>query len=335
MSVKQAFRVLALVLVVLMCAATPAFGTDYYATSNPGNTQPPNSPWVQVSNPVSFSFGTGGGSIWFATSNAHVSTNRKFYTLTLQGTGVNLLYSIFATGYYKSGGNTYSSWTESGPTDVQTVGQLQVKATFNPQPSWEIIKIGCVNAGAWSLNVSGSSNCHSIYVYDEWRVTGRGWYGTPDVAIQMPDIQMYPVELQLNTDFNPVFAAPPETGTWAYDFSFQDPNGHPRSMGGVRWTSNGPGLRAEDVYEWEIAVHGDGRTTDYDVFAFDTVSGEWVELLFQPQMDQDVPATSAVGAVGLGAAIVLLSAGVLWRTTRRARNTTVGTRYGGEASAHQ
>ena len=131
---RHSKMVLAVWLAGPLVAGSGTEGTDYYATSDPGQTEPGNWPWIQTTGEVIFDAGS---TIWFATNNVYVSANRKSYTLALTGLRVDLLHRDGAWGYYRIGEETYTSLIVSNTTDQYSSDPpprtMRSKCVFKPQ----------------------------------------------------------------------------------------------------------------------------------------------------------------------------------------------------------
>lgn len=72
--------------------------------------------------------------------------------------------------------------------------------------------------------------------------------------------------------------APEHTGNWVPQFVFVDPNGDPRPNGGVRWTSDGPGLLVGETRNLGITMTGTADSS-YVMFGLDASVGQFQEVL--------------------------------------------------------
>ncbi|HNQ22297.1 MAG TPA: hypothetical protein PKK06_04310 [Phycisphaerae bacterium] len=312
MRARPSKPVLSLVWIGVLLTCSPAvWAADYYSTANPGTTAPPNSPWQVVVGNVNFNFGVGGGDIWFATTNAHMSTNRKSYTLTLTGATTVSLYASGAWGYYDGGSSTslINYWSENLTPPTRLVAHV----TLTPQPDWEVVKISSNQAGVHSVSVSSAANCSHID-FDGSTWDYDGWWGPPGGSFRYTAVIAFPTNVMVNPSVTPTFTAPPQTGTWQYSFVYTDPYGAPMPNGGVRWETTGMGLTEQVQYQSSFAVQGSANTT-YWYYAFDASDSQWDVVWIEPPPGT-VPATDYWGLGGLAVCLIGLGAVLVIRRQR-------------------
>ena len=197
--------------------------------------------------------------------------------------------------------------------------------TYKECPEWEWVRL--VNTGV-PINPVTSQNGEA-----PWKITfnsecgevtedtsggpgdasGSGRVGVADVGgVRTTGVEIFPETAEVNQGIAPTFTAPPESGNWTSEFALVDPNGDPRPQGGVRWTSDGPGLAAGAGYEHTFSMFGQADLR-YALFAFDAEHGTYWEF---PTNDSAVVARAASVRAHAGPGLLPISLDMLARGDR-------------------
>jgi len=231
------------------------------------------------------------GSLHLAFTNAHVSTSTKTFSVEIEAANQADIWDLdvgSVKGYKDNSTTAPANVTTSHKKSPHT-GLIVVNATSDPQPQWEMIEITNSSGQAKSVTVnSADSTCAK-----KDRSTGDN--GTPDSRIDFSDnmfaaegiqpntmrftqISLFPRNVDLDLAVAPLFDAPDHTGDWTFEHVFTDPNGDPRPHGGVRWTTDGPGLLAGEMHDLAITMTT-AADSAYVVFAFDASVGQFQEIM--------------------------------------------------------
>jgi subtilisin-like proprotein convertase family protein len=249
---------------------------SYYATDDPGATEPPGGPWTEPGpHGVPFPTECGGGT-WVGRKNDYVPWQIKEWTVELIGMSADRYGAESCTGYDDA----------TPPGTVPPVGDPVVRTypgppkkrtfeyTFDPQPEWEKVRLvrnGLEPAaeGPVYLRIRTYSNCYGVWLFENRCVLSQGRFGVPgEDSSRVTEIYLFPESVPIDPDVWHWFSAPPATGAWLSEPVYVDPLGEPRPLGGVVWRSDGPGLEPEHVYglSLDMISAADAR---YDMFAFD------------------------------------------------------------------
>ncbi len=299
-----------LALVGLLAVVSSAQATDYYATTNPGTTAPGSSPWVAVPAPPNNTVTIySGATVWFATDNGYNSGAEKSYTLQLDG-NVGLLTFDWAMGYYNGGASTVYVASSTSQNDGV---KMLICVSFDPQPAWEVVQITSSSLVNHVVYVNGGSVC---WMKDPigYLMQYNGYYGPPSTWFAYTEVWACPIDFEIDTAAPVYFIAPPGSGSWTYDFVYEDPWGNPMPQGGVRWMSDGAGLHADDEYEMEFSLMGSAETT-YWCYTYDAVGGEHRTFWLDARSAGAIPTVSEWGLIVM--TLLLLTAGTIVFARRR------------------
>lgn len=100
--------------------------------------------------------------------------------------------------------------------------------------------------------------------------------GTSD---PITEVWFFPDNVSIATTLSPEYTAPDEFGTWTYEYVYECPLGFSRPLGGVKWSTTGPGLDLGSDYEWDASfvawLQGGSWDTSHDVFTFDSSTNQY------------------------------------------------------------
>lgn len=277
------------VLCGVLATASSAFAqTTYYALTDPGTTQPPAAPWVDAAAGVPFPPGIG-DDIWIGKGNFHIPTNTKNWTIKGIPAGWG---KVSSTGYV------------AGPPVVAAAGVTvsfvgdTLKIRLNPQPDWEVVNLQRTAAAgegaAGGTPVQSWSHCADTESLNQLMFQNDAFFGEPVEDAQLLDVvEFYPVGGTIGALGSQVFTAA-NGGTWVASLSNTDPNGVSRP--GVRWTlTAGALLAGGDEYNVTLVQAGPA-VIDYDIFANDTVKGEFHEFRVRVK-GKTIPSVSEWGLI--------------------------------------
>ncbi len=129
-------------------------------------------------------------------------------------------------------------------------------------------------------------------VWIQYTVAG-GWDPITEVWI-------FPDNISIDTTTPPTDDAPSEFGTWAYEYVYTCPFGVSKPLGGVKWSTTGPGLDMGADYDWEASFRAflQGSTTDtsHDVFTYDSSTSSYTGYMDMPC----IPEPATIALLGLG-----------------------------------
>ena len=208
----------------------------------------------------------GNGSVFFAFENIYAEFNEKaFNVLFVAAPGDIPDLTIGSVMGHTSQNMNGSSTVDVGFQKSSWLGFINVNATFYPQPEWESVEIKNNSGVAKNIQVAScASHCsikHRIESINgitdgqmEFSENMFGGEGLLPNTSQFTEIEIYPRNAAVDLGAPPSIIAPPHTGNWEFDFSFVDPAGNPRPGGGVRFTSDGPGLSNAEIHHISLAM---------------------------------------------------------------------------------
>jgi hypothetical protein len=187
-------------------------------------------------------------------------------------------------GGIKNGTSHAPTWTNA-KRYTNTAGKhvLQFTMNFSSCMEWEWVQLQNTSKRALqnvNIGITAGDNCEvSDTVGTD--VQGDGVFGGSSGMVgdqRITEIVNFPENVPVDM-FGPppFFNAAPETGVWTAEFVFEDPRGEPRPLGGVRYSTDGPGLAPGDMYSFSFSMVGEADE-EYAVFALDTDSTEWLEF---------------------------------------------------------
>ncbi|MBD3234047.1 MAG: T9SS type A sorting domain-containing protein [candidate division Zixibacteria bacterium] len=142
-------------------SSAQAWAPDYMATTDPGNTQPPNAPW-QAPGPVSLAMGD---TVWYSSTNYYVSYNTKGVTFTWNHPNAWRMTAIDGKGYY-NGGASQSALIGGVINNRPSNDSLIVTFVLDPQPDWEVVV----------LQRTAKGNSDGLVILDFEDVPEEYWY---------------------------------------------------------------------------------------------------------------------------------------------------------------
>lgn len=189
---------------------------------------------------------------------------------------------------------------------------------WKPQPKWERIELKANEAMDTNdtLLVKSLHVCKKLERFPEELSMSEGTFGTPGFALGNPfvtEVWLFPVNVGVDVDVTPSFSADPRTGSWAPSFVFVDPDTNARPLGGVRWTTDGPGLAPADSFDLRFTMIDDADI-QYDLYVWESDPGHYVDL--PVEVVPPVPVISHTGVIVLA---ILLLAALAFLVTRRQR----------------
>ena len=242
------------------------------------------------------------GSVHFAFANRSDSNNRKSVTVEFKVNNANHLFYLrlgAINGFQDSTTNMMTPKTSGQrlPRYGLNPPRLQVNAYYDPQPEWETIELK--NTTNFNIDVSvmsADSNCNR-------RSKSTGANGVQDGRVLFEN-NMFCADTQFadSTQITEIFIfphfvdvdfgladteihAPPHTGTWLSEIVFVDPYGNPMPHGGIRWTTDGPGLAAGETHNLAFNMLGVADST-YTLFGFDSSAADFQRVVID---HEDLP----------------------------------------------
>jgi hypothetical protein len=253
-------------------------------------------PWDKISKDGNDITVNPGASIWFACENLLVHTNKKTFTIKFEQVGgTEKLKDLLKPAENNAGQgftdgtdkDTVQSTADKSNSEPGTDGSITLKYTFKPQPYWERIQLVAKKGFRARIKVTAGSHCAETNrpqdpdgMRKELRSTGGG-FGAPGASIGNPritEIVVFPKVNPVDREAPWTFDAPPRTGNWRGSFVDTDPNGDDRPLGGLRIVTDGEGLGVGDLYDMSFAMVDDADMR-YDLFAYESKSGEYVDLI--------------------------------------------------------
>ncbi len=227
----------------------------------------------------------------------------KVVVITITGPNSHYLRADKARGYVP--GKYPERWGQPrGRKAIKTPEGEETLTYFvtweHVQPAWEWISFARWGASIRVMEFDLSFEVESFCLdpnqtYKDWRENVYKMKGTYGVKGNMTgdsrlnEIWLFPKSASVDTLKDPSFSAPPESGTWDYEFVYVDPNGDSRPQGGVKWSTSGAGLIAGDIYELGFGMCEEGNR-NYFMFVYDSNNAEYESFEFKavnPMLAQD------------------------------------------------
>lgn len=138
------------------------------------------------------------------------------------------------------------------------------------------------------------------------RVRGR-WVWNQDPITK---VYWFPSQYAVDTTIAPEWITPSGSGTWTAHFVYTDPLGGDRPLGGVMWSTTGPGLDLTVAGEATFSASSTSDTWDNSnyLYTYDSLTSSYT-LFVGPTT---IPEPSGVVALGVG----LMGMTALWRRAR-------------------
>ncbi len=302
---KRMMRILTLAAFCLIAlAAQSGAQTTWMALSDPGTTAPgAGAPWGLPGQPGFTALPPNvGDCIWFGKKNVHIATNTKNYTFSFTAGNATKFAVQSLTGYVNGAGGPTA--TPGGVTSVTDNGnQRNVTGKLIPQPDWEVIKFIRVAAAQRRTNkgddgggddgdalsdVTSSSHCSKTTTAATSLTISNALFGAlSEDKIRITDIQIFADTFAAGRLDSQQFKAPDSSGKWYSELVFSDPDGKERPQGGIRWSTNGPGLEAEEVYG-QVFTMEDKADSHYSYYALDENSGEYQYFRIEATREVDI-----------------------------------------------
>lgn len=291
---------LAVCLVLPLVSAEPAAGVSSQRYSDDGDAwdkipTDTGGLWSDLTTPIVI--GTQSRA-FFAFKNGYVPENMTSLTVTftpdspdhLNGVG-RLVQATAHKCYYDKGNGEWSS----GPggnfsTMHQANGQnvMEVHAFNDPQPSWHVLEISNTSrTQSYTItSVKYVTCCAKRHYMDGTPIftVDDGYFDAPDgTTISYPRIYIFPNGVEVNPSIDPTFSAEIDTGSWSFNFVYEDPFGYSWPNGGVMWESDGDGLSNGDIFDMTLGVEGTADTT-YWLYAYDSTTSQYDVLLLDTRI---------------------------------------------------
>ncbi|MCD4652964.1 hypothetical protein K8T06_03415 [bacterium] len=222
-----------------------------------------------------------GASTYFAFKNVLNLSNHKILTVLISGAiggDPNNTIEILGAGTqgFKTGDDTQTvprSW------NIQPLPPNTMSITFNfgRQPLWERIQFRNISGNPVNYSITANCKCWNgqRWVYKcNLDNAAFGADGAMDGDQRIKEVYYFPSTVPIDTSVPPLFMGPPGSGNWTYQFVFNDPDGNPRPLGGVEWTSDGAGLGPSEEYDTEFTMTEEADAS-YDVYAYDDEHSEY------------------------------------------------------------
>lgn len=291
---KSCARTLILAAACLLLVTAQVYAANsYYSRTDPGTTRPDaGAPWQMIPPGGGVGFPTTHNAcIWIGKTNYHIAHNTKSYTMTLGGADAQKYDVQAATGYVN--GNPPSANAGNTQTTDLPGGGRMITVSFTPQPDWEVLKICRVEKSAsfkatTNVTVFAESHCSlttttTVYVdfnTASFSVMDDNPIWVTEVLVFADDQPAAPADMQ-------VFVGPPDSGNWFSEIVYEDPDGEPRPLGGVRWFTDGPGLAPQEIYFQRFVMEGPA-SAHYSLYALDAETGMYMYFSIVPEsLDPD------------------------------------------------
>ena len=148
---------------------------------------------------------------------------------------------------------------------------------FDPQPAWERINLENKTDAPITFPVEVETKCVKHKIRSR-TYTSNCSFGAADAMVEdqfTTEILMFPQTVQLDPSAPPTFSAPPDSGNWTAIPVYDDPDGTNHPLGGVLYTTDGPGLSPGEECEFSFTMQGPAADLQYTMYAYDSVSGEY------------------------------------------------------------
>ncbi len=291
MRTRKACR-MSLVLVAWAALIGPAWaGPDtYYRTDDPNGQSPAADPvgWTRMGGnnfPVNVA---NSGCLWLGFMNRDTAGQKKVLTVNLTYTGgnPNTLSAASSIGYLPNNGGAIN-----GHFAIKGIRKQRI--VFNDGcPEWEYVKYKNLTGAAQAYILSPDVDSKCAGATSASGGPGDGDAGTLDIEdgmfgvpgwmqepLRITEVWIFPESSETDPIGPHEFLAQQHTGNWTPQVVFNDPNGLPRPIGGVRWTSDGFGLTELDAYS--LSLHTLERADSrYSIYTFDPDRGDVDEYLW-------------------------------------------------------
>ncbi len=254
-----------------------AFGGPnvYYRTTDPNGQSPRQDPagWTVMPGNNFPATVNNTQCLWIGLMNRETNGSKKVVTVDLTYTGgnQNALAAVQSKGYLPNGNPINGHFAIKGVRKQRIVFN-------NGCPKWEYVKYKNLTGSNQSYIISPKITSTCSGSSSSTGGPGDGDAGTLEIgdgAFGVPGDMQTPqriTELWIfpeSTETDPIapheMIAPQHTGNWNPEIVFHDPDGLPRPIGGVRWTTDGFGLTEEDAYSLSLHTleRADSRFTIY------------------------------------------------------------------------
>lgn len=284
-------RFATVVLAFVASASATAGGIQGYITTDRDarDIEPPAPGWTELGPDGETSVELEGGAInrfWVAFPNMELP-ERKTFTLEWSGTPDGPRPTLWVwDGFVSPGRKVGNDGYRRHSRDVPN--QYAQSFFFTTCPNWELFEFHVIvrDDTVETFKFCGDSMCIATPRFPPWHPFHRffGKFGVPGAMTVDPavtEVWTFPRSAPVDPDLPQSFEAPPHTGEWTAELVPADPEGNVRPLGGVRWTTEGPGLSIEDPFDATITTLG---TADelYDLYLFDAGRDAYVQMLTGP-----------------------------------------------------
>lgn len=227
---------------------------------------------------------------WIEKKNRYIDEqHQKPLSVVITGPDAAKYEYVSSTGYRKNGEKWPGTFTGSKLEGQTRTFNIQMK-----QPDREVVKLHRFAAGSGprdeTTTVIIHSGCVVVATYDfsldlyDMRIGVVDWDDS-----RIVDVIIFPEVVPVDEGAEHLFDAPPGTGNWTPQIVHVDPDGEPRPLGGVRWTSDGLGLAPHDACSMRVFMTS-GADDTYYLYAFDAEAEAW--QYFKVVTGQNIPTLS-------------------------------------------
>ncbi|HWY74910.1 MAG TPA: Ig-like domain-containing protein, partial [Verrucomicrobiae bacterium] len=153
---------------------------------------------------------------------------------------------------------------------------------FSPCPAWEWVSYkNTCNRAITISSVRAGSLCSSVRPSFHSLLAQGLRFGAPGPGATLTNefinqVMLFPQTVAINTSAPMTFSAPTNSGNWTASPIYMDPFGNPAPLGGVLYTSDGPGLDPSMLCNFSFAMQGPADL-QYTMYAYDSLMAEFQE----------------------------------------------------------
>jgi hypothetical protein len=263
------------------------WGTEDPADAANEPTDDPGDPWTETdaNDEINVNLAPG-DTLYLAARNDQDSARNKFWSIQLQGPGVDDL--ALLTPPADGGFDGFQTADDTTPVGKAMTGFAlgpnfkRWNFRFTPQPRWERIILkpflgvnGNIEVIADSLCTDAQVGFVDLTLADTSFDSPTGVNGSP----RYTEFWVFPREHPADQAIEPSVVAPPGTGTWTSEFVGTDPTGETRPLGVKFVTAGAPPGRPNAFDHFDFAFSMLGAADEvYDAFVFDATSERYAQF---------------------------------------------------------
>ncbi|MHC5115208.1 MAG: thrombospondin type 3 repeat-containing protein, partial [Planctomycetota bacterium] len=284
------------------------------STQDPGNYQGPGaSPWQSGSTPAPLNMNANRW-LFIGIENDDDNGTAKDVIVEIEcdtGVGVDLRrFELSKSSKNKptAGGYPANTSARGFAGSVKKLSssatKLRLQLSFAKCPEWEYVTLfnSGQNRSYQNFRISvGTDECEdAARAGSEVSGDTRPSCGCTTTGVEFTEFHYFPETAMVDMGVPPFFSTTAGPGGWIGEFVFQTPEGDPRPLGGVRWSTDGPGVTAGEFYSFSFAMLGDADAR-YEVFAFDQATGEHTSYVrdMRPRLGAWVSRHSTSGSLAM------------------------------------